>query len=214
MPTSSAFIDAANLFYGGEKSLGWKIDYQKLLAYLREKYLVQEIYYFGGIEIDRFPYDYLENDSVPLAELKIYLVSLLEQQSIQISKRRTTSLQHALRRLHFYQALEEFGYKLILKPIKIFKGISGPMAKKANCDVDLTFHVLRQWQDLDRIVILSSDGDFLPILKFLRKEGKEVIVLARGNRMAREIKQFAGSDLNDFGLLEDHLKVSDDEGVT
>ena len=26
-----AFIDASNLFYGGEKSLGWKIDYKKLL---------------------------------------------------------------------------------------------------------------------------------------------------------------------------------------
>jgi len=23
-----AFIDASNLFYGGEKSLGWKIDYK------------------------------------------------------------------------------------------------------------------------------------------------------------------------------------------
>jgi len=29
-----AFVDASNLFYGGEKSLGWKIDYQKLLDYL------------------------------------------------------------------------------------------------------------------------------------------------------------------------------------
>ena len=33
-----AFIDASNLFYGGEKSLGWKIDYKKLLGYLKEKY--------------------------------------------------------------------------------------------------------------------------------------------------------------------------------
>lgn len=31
-----AFIDASNLFYGGEKSLGWKIDYKKLLKYLRK----------------------------------------------------------------------------------------------------------------------------------------------------------------------------------
>ena len=31
------FIDASNLFYGGEKSLGWKIDYKKLSDYLKEK---------------------------------------------------------------------------------------------------------------------------------------------------------------------------------
>lgn len=30
-----AFIDASNLFYGGEKSLGWKINYKNLLKYLR-----------------------------------------------------------------------------------------------------------------------------------------------------------------------------------
>ena len=33
-----AFVDASNLFYGGEKSLDWKIDYQKLLNYLILKY--------------------------------------------------------------------------------------------------------------------------------------------------------------------------------
>ncbi len=214
MSTSSAFIDAANLFHGGEKSLGWKIDYQKLLIYLQEKYLVEEVYYFGGIEIERFPYDYLRYETVPLSDLELYLINLLEQQPMQISEKRAKLLQRTLRRLHSYQALEEFGYNLILKPVKIFKGISESMAKKANCDVDLAFHVLRQWQNLNRIVILSSDGDFLPILKFLREEGKEVIVVARGNRMAREIKQFVGGELNDFGLLKDQLKVNDEDGVT
>ena len=42
-----AFIDASNLFYGGEKSLGWKIDYQKLLAYLKKKYNISKALYFG-----------------------------------------------------------------------------------------------------------------------------------------------------------------------
>jgi len=41
-----AFIDASNLFYGGEKSLGWKIDYRKLLDYLRKKYVVNRVFYF------------------------------------------------------------------------------------------------------------------------------------------------------------------------
>jgi uncharacterized LabA/DUF88 family protein len=38
-----AFVDASNLFYGGEKSLGWKIDYGKLLKYLKEKYQISNI---------------------------------------------------------------------------------------------------------------------------------------------------------------------------
>ena len=51
---TTAFIDASNLFYGGEKSLGWKIDYQKLLGYLKNKYDINRAFYFGGVEIHDF----------------------------------------------------------------------------------------------------------------------------------------------------------------
>lgn len=40
-----AFIDASNLFYGGKKSLGWSIDYEKLLGYLKEKYGIERAYF-------------------------------------------------------------------------------------------------------------------------------------------------------------------------
>jgi hypothetical protein len=44
-------------FYGWEKSLSWKIDYQKLLKYLK-KYGVEKALYFGGIKLHDFRYDY------------------------------------------------------------------------------------------------------------------------------------------------------------
>jgi len=34
--TIYAFIDASNLFYGGEKNLGWKIDYRKTFNLFEE----------------------------------------------------------------------------------------------------------------------------------------------------------------------------------
>jgi len=49
-----AFIDAANLFYGGEKSLGWKIDYRKLLLYLKKKFSVSRAYYYAGVDIGSY----------------------------------------------------------------------------------------------------------------------------------------------------------------
>jgi hypothetical protein len=54
-----AFIDASNLFYGGRKSLGWSIDFEKLFNYLQNRFQVSNIYYFGGIEIHAFHFDYL-----------------------------------------------------------------------------------------------------------------------------------------------------------
>lgn len=62
--TVYAFIDASNLFYGGEKSLGWKIDYRKLALYIKEKYQVRKIYYYGGVEINDFPYSVLDKKPI------------------------------------------------------------------------------------------------------------------------------------------------------
>lgn len=73
-----AFIDASNLFYGGEKSLGWKIDYAKLSDYLKEKYRVETIFYFGGVEIHDFIYDYQKDETVRLKPLEKHLVELLQ----------------------------------------------------------------------------------------------------------------------------------------
>ena len=70
---SFAFIDASNLFYGGEKSLGWKIDYKKLLDYLKSKYKIERVLYFGGVEIHNFKYSYLNSETVPIDGLEKYI---------------------------------------------------------------------------------------------------------------------------------------------
>ncbi|MDB5189793.1 MAG: hypothetical protein JWN49_119 [Parcubacteria group bacterium] len=44
------------------------------------------------------------------------------------------------------------------------------------------------------------------VLKYLREGNKEIIVLSRGLRTAREIKQFAGSNFRDFEYLRERLK--------
>src|SRR5438128_978858 len=46
-----AFIDASNIIYG-TKDARWKVDFRKLIKYLKERYVCEKIYYFGGIEKD------------------------------------------------------------------------------------------------------------------------------------------------------------------
>ncbi len=78
-----------------------------------------------------------------------------------------------------------------------------------NCDVDMAFYLMKEKNNFDRAVILSGDGDFLPVLKYLKGEGKEVIVLARGPRTAKEIKKFAGGNFRDFVRLEKYVKFEE-----
>ena len=82
----------------------------------------------------------------------------------------------------------------------------GTTKRKANCDVDMAFHLMKEKDNFERVVVLSGDGDFLPVLKYLKDNKKEIIILARANRTAREIKQFAGGSFRDFTKLEKHIK--------
>lgn len=201
------FIDASNLFYGGQKSLGWKIDYQKLLIYLREKYKITETFYFGGVELHDFEYEYQNNDTVPIKKLEKHLVDFIKNKGKKLDEATLILVNRHLQRAKFYLKLEQFGYKLFLKPVKLYEQEGGMTRRKANCDVDMAFHLMKEKDNFDRVIILSGDGDFLPVLKYLRKLGKEVIILSRGPRTAREIRQFAGSNFRDFEYLKYLLKM-------
>ena len=198
-----AFIDASNLFYGGRKSLGWSIDYQKLAKYLKRKYAVSKIFYFGGVDLYGYNYDYLQNDSIPLAEVSLYLRKRLKDRNILIGQKE--NFEKSLSRISFYQKLDGFGYRLFLKPVKIYRH-NRRIEKKANCDVEMAFQLMKEIENYKKVLFLSGDGDFLPILKYLRKVGKDVLVLARGERTAREIRQFAGAGFRDFVRLEREVK--------
>lgn len=204
-----AFIDASNLFYGGEKSLGWKIDYQKLLKYLQDKYKIIKTFYFGGVEIHNFKYNYLNNHSVPIEELERYLVDFIHGNGNRLNEAELLLISRHLKRVRFYSKLKKFGFQLILKPVKMYEEEDGSTRRKANCDVDMAFYLMKEKESFDKVIILSGDGDFLPVLKFLKEKGKEVIILARGPRTAREIRQFAGSNFRDFEYLRYLLKFEE-----
>jgi uncharacterized LabA/DUF88 family protein len=203
-----AYIDASNLFYGGKKSLGWSIDYEKLYKYLQDKYQVEKVFFFGGVEIHKFPFDYLQNESVPLKNLELYLTNLVKETGGELNEAELKLLDRHLKRVRFYLKIETFGYALVLKPVKTFYDTDGLPVRKANCDVDMAFYLMRDRELFGRTVVLSGDGDFLPVLKFLRENKKEVLILARGKRTAREIKKFAGDKFLDFEYLRERLKRS------
>ncbi len=197
-----AFIDASNLFYGGEKSLGWSIDYEKLLKYLRQKYAIDIAFYFGGVEIHEFQFDYLEHDTVSILDLERYVTAHIHERGNQMIEGYLILLTRHLRRIRFYRHLQEFGYTLRLKPVKRYEQDDGTIRRKANCDVDMTYILMKEQDNFDRAIVLSGDGDFLPVLKYLRSRGKEIMILSRGPRTAREIRQFAGANFRDFEYLK------------
>jgi len=200
-----AYIDASNLFYGGEKDLGWKIDYRKLIGYLKEKYSVSVTFYFGGVEIHDFEYDYLKYDTLPLTALLKHLeMQLIAKKPL--SRDPANLIRKHIQNVKFYIKLREFGYILRLKPIKSYIQENGLLKKKANCDVEMAYYLMREIKYYKKVLILSGDGDFLPVLKYLQSIGKEVVIVARASRTAKELKRFAGSNFRDFIRLKNVLE--------
>ena len=198
-----AFIDAANLFYGGKKSLGWSIDYQKLLKYLKNKFGVKKAFYYAGVETNNFPYDPLFSRPIDLDKLLNFLRKKIKDKSL--SEAQVALLGRHIQRVKFYRKLKKFGYVLRLKPTKIYHEPDRTV-KKANCDVDMTFDMMRYMSQYQEFVFLSGDGDFIVVLKYLKRKGKKIHILARAERTAKEIKRLAGGKFIDFVRLRTSLE--------
>lgn len=200
------FVDASNLFYGGVKSLGWKIDYRKLLDYLKEKYKARKIFYYAGVEIYDFAYSILEKKPIDLKKLLSFLRKKMRDEKKLLKEGEIILLERNIQKTKFYLKLEEFGYILRLKPVKLYKDENGRISKKANCDVDMTFDMMRLMEQYSGAVVLSGDGDFAILLKYLQKKRRKVTILARGERTAKEIRQITKGDFRDFHRLRSKIE--------
>lgn len=120
-----------------------------------------------------------------------------------------------MQRISFMEVKSLLAGALITKNYMNTFGTNIRSTRKANCDVDMAFFLMRDRKSYDRAVILSGDGDFLPVLKFLRKEDKkEIFILAHTSRTAREIKRFAAEKFLDFAYLRERLKQTNiNEGL-
>ena len=88
----------------------------------------------------------------------------------------------------FFEALEKTGIELRIKDIQVFS--SG--AKKADWDVGLAVDTIRMSDTFDVAVLVSGDGDFVPLVNYLQWGlGKGVEVAAFGKTSSARLKEAA-----------------------
>ena len=74
----------------------------------------------------------------------------------------------------FFEALQKAGIET--KEKELMEYLSGQ--KKADWDVGLTIDVVRMMDMLDVIVLVSGDGDYIPLVEYARNRGRIVEVIA------------------------------------
>ncbi len=84
----------------------------------------------------------------------------------------------------FFEALEKVGIETKSKPLQIF----GSGAKKADWDVGLAIDAVKLAPKLDAVIIVSGDGDFAPLVEYLKThEGCQVEVAAFGKSTSSKL---------------------------
>jgi uncharacterized LabA/DUF88 family protein len=77
-----------------------------------------------------------------------------------------------------YTKLQEDGYILIFKPT-----LTLPDGKvKGNIDAELVLHAMIEFDNYDKALIVTGDGDFYCLVDYLRKQGKLLKVMVPNKR--------------------------------
>ncbi len=86
---------------------------------------------------------------------------------------------------NFFEALAKLGIETKTKDLQIFAGGS----KKADWDVGLAVDAIKMSSRLDSVVIVSGDGDFIPLVEYLQTNGVQVEVVSFGKSTSGKLRE-------------------------
>lgn len=87
-----------------------------------------------------------------------------------------------------YTRLQQAGFVCIFKPVLKYK--DGTI--KGNVDAEMVLHTMIQYQNFDKAVIISGDGDFYCLIQYLFEQGKlNTVLVPNQYRYSALIKRFA-----------------------
>lgn len=100
----------------------------------------------------------------------------------------------------FFEALENAGLELRTKDLQVYAG----GMKKADWDVGMAVDAIRMSSFLDVIILVTGDGDFIPLVEYLKWGlGRQVEVAAFGRSASGKLKEEADKFIN----IEDVPKI-------
>ena len=99
----------------------------------------------------------------------------------------------------FFEALNNSGFDIRKKQVQTF--VDG--SKKGDWDVGISMDAIRLGQKVDSIVLVSGDGDFVPVVNYLQQSlGCVVEVMAFGKSANNQLRELA----DDFVDIEKYRK--------
>ena len=73
--------------------------------------------------------------------------------------------------------------------------------QKGDIDADLAFNLIRYYQEYNKAILITSDGDFDTVTKYLRKKNKLLAVISPNRKKCSILLRRAGGEAMQY--LED-----------
>lgn len=109
-----------------------------------------------------------------------------------------------------YNFLQSNGYVLIFKEVLKLKDSSN----KGNVDAELVLQAMVDYDEYDKAIIVSGDGDFACLIKHLYKKSKlEMVLVPNHKRYSILIKKTAKEKLDHISFLKDKLQLQKKNGT-
>jgi len=99
----------------------------------------------------------------------------------------------------FFEALIKLGIETKVRDLQEFYGGT----KKADWDVGIVIDAIRTAPGVDVVVLCSGDGDFIPLVEYLKNQGKRVEIIAFGKTTSLKLKEAA----DEFLDIEKNLRI-------
>lgn len=101
-----------------------------------------------------------------------------------------------------YTSLQQQGYILVFKPTLQLK--DGKV--KGNVDAELVLHTMIEWNNYQKAVLVTGDGDFHCLVEYLKHKNKlEKLLVPNSEKYSALLRKFAG-EMAFINFLKDKLE--------
>jgi uncharacterized LabA/DUF88 family protein len=109
----------------------------------------------------------------------------------------------------FFEALKKTGLELRLKDLQIYHG----GMKKADWDVGMAVDAIRMANFLDVVILVTGDGDFVPLVEYLKSGlGRQVEIAAFSRTASGRLREVADRFVEIENIPKVLLKITNNGG--
>jgi len=171
------FIDGWNFKCATFDSFNLRVDFTRFLDYFRQNAILLRAYYYTG-EWDDSAIDWYIRSTQPADP---------------DAKRRELEDQAQSDRA-FWRFLNRNGYKVVRKPVRIQRSRDGRVLVKADLDLELAIDMLTLADKCEKQILVSGDGDFVPLVEAVQSRGVRVVVISTQHSDAWKNAHYRASD--------------------